>query len=418
MTAMVGKVSVRMRLRTEFAAAFLTGTLLLLSSAFTHGQDPQPVAKTQLKSIPRSEYVGDEVCTRCHQDKLASYNKTSHHLTSQVANKETILGTFQPDTNTMQTANPNLTFRMDSKGDDFFQTAIWATPPNDRTHTQRIDLVIGSGRKGQTYLFWDDNQLFQLPVSYSTVQKQWIYSPGYKDGTADFSRGIVPRCLECHAMYFEAQVPDPQSNFYDRNNFVLGISCERCHGPGRAHVQSGVKQSGASNGSQPTPEIAIVNPAKLSRKLQVDICALCHAGPGERDILPAFSFVPGRPLENYIDLGPNDPKQEVDVHGKQVKLLVKSRCFLASSDMTCSTCHDVHKREPDPARLSQRCLNCHKPEAAGEHAKVDGYTANNCIDCHMPMLESKVVELDVNGKNMRPRFRTHWIRIYSVGERQ
>jgi hypothetical protein len=38
--------------------------------------------------------------------------------------------------------------------------------------------------------------------------------------------------------------------------------------------------------------------------------------------------------------------------------------------------------------------------------------AGNCIDCHMPNLESKVVFLDVNGKKLNPRFRTHWIKVY------
>ena len=58
---------------------------------------------------------------------------------------------------------------MDSKEDGFSQTAVWGTPPNTRSHTERFDLVIGSGGKGQTYLFWEGDQLFQLPVGYSTV---------------------------------------------------------------------------------------------------------------------------------------------------------------------------------------------------------------------------------------------------------
>ena len=32
--------------------------------------------------VPRSEYVGDEACARCHVDKAESYDKTPHHLTS------------------------------------------------------------------------------------------------------------------------------------------------------------------------------------------------------------------------------------------------------------------------------------------------------------------------------------------------
>jgi hypothetical protein len=417
-------VPMRMGLSREFVVAFVVGTLLLASATLPQGQAPSVSAKAKAVSsgsrgaaekklsISRSEYVSDEACARCHQDKINSYDKTAHHITSQVANKKTIVGTFSPGANTMQTANPNLTFWMDSKGDEFFQTAIWGTPPNERTHTQRFDLVIGSGGKGQTYLFWDDNQLFQLPVGYSTVLGQWINSPGYKDGTASFDRGIIPRCLECHATYFESQFSDPDANFYDTKNFVLGISCERCHGPGRRHVESYTSKSTAH------PAGRIVNPAKLAPARQEDVCAQCHGGQGERFLQPAFTYVPGQPLDKYIDLGPIDSAKDADVHGKQGKLLIKSQCYQMSKNMTCSTCHDVHQREPDLAAMSQHCLSCHKVEASVTHAKVGEGISKNCIDCHMPKLESKIVYLDVNGKRVRPRFRTHWIKIYSESERQ
>jgi hypothetical protein len=71
--------------------------------------------------------------------------------------------------------------------------------------------VIGSGEKRQTYLYWRDDQLFQLPAGYSTVFDRSINSPGYKDGVADFGRGIIPRCLECHATYFQPAFPGRRS---------------------------------------------------------------------------------------------------------------------------------------------------------------------------------------------------------------
>ena len=53
---------------------------------------------------------------------------------------------------------------------------------------ERIDLITGSGMRGQTYLFWQGDRLFELPVSYWSDGHRWINSPGYIDGTADFSR--------------------------------------------------------------------------------------------------------------------------------------------------------------------------------------------------------------------------------------
>ena len=383
-----------------------------------NGRAPKP------KTFPRSEYLRDEACAPCHREIFESYEQTAHHLTSQIANKETIVGTFSPGANTMPTANPRLFFRMDEKDGEFFQTAVWkqadslnagtiATAGSEgRTHTERLDLVIGSGGKGQTYLYWRDNQLFQLPAGYSTVLHRWINSPGYEDGLADFERAIIPRCLECHATYFEAAFPDPEINIYDPKTFELGISCGRCHGPERGHAKNHTSTNAVAR-----PD-GIVNPRKLSRRRQADVCAQCHGGQGDRELMPAFTYTPGQPLENYIDLGPLDSSKDIDVHGKQGKLLEKSRCYEMSQNLNCSTCHDVHQKEPGLEAMSQHCLACHKVQPSATHAKVGEGIIKNCIDCHMPSLESKVVYLNVDGKKVRPRFRSHWIRIYSPDELQ
>ena len=366
--------------------------------------------------VPRSEYVGDEACARCHEGKAESYDKTAHHLTSQPANKNTILGTFGPGENIMRTSNPDLYFRMEAKDDKFVETAVWGTPPKERTRTHSLDLVIGSGQQGQSYLYWDDDQLFGLPVGYSTIMHRWINGPGYVDGTAKFDRGIIPRCLECHASYFESKFASAFSNVYNTANFVLGISCERCHGPGRGHVQA--QEHGTAAKATQAAGSAIVSPTKLSSQRRAEVCGQCHGGHGAPEALPAFSYVPGQPLANYINLAVSSKEVDVDVHGHQVELLARSKCFQASPDMTCSTCHNIHKSESDLAVLSQRCLGCHKVEMTETHSKVGGALTSNCVDCHMPVLASKVVSLDIDGKQIPARFRTHWIRIYSEEERK
>jgi hypothetical protein len=93
-------------------------------------------------------------------------------------------------------------------------------------------------------------------------------------------------------------------------------------------------------------------------------------------------------------------------------MLEKSRCFQASSNMSCATCHDVHESERNLGTFSQKCLSCHKVEACGEYPKLGQEIANNCIDCHMPNQDSHVLFLDVEGKKVNPKLRTHWIKIY------
>ena len=367
-------------------------------------QSVQPAA-TENSGASRG-FVGDDACRSCHQQKIDTYYQTAHRLTSQNPEKNSVIGTFNEGANILRTSNPNLFFRMHADEKGFFQTAVWGTPPNTWSRTERLDMVIGSGGKGQSYLFWNEDELFQLPVGYSSVLGQWINGPGYRDGTANFDRPIIPRCLECHATFFKALEPLPTGNRYDKTNFVLGISCERCHGAGGEHVALEKSQPRAGSDS------FIVNPARLPRDRQFEVCSQCHGGQGIRELAPAFSYIPGHPLENYIDLGPVDSNSDIDVHGKQVVLLEKSRCFQSSSNMSCATCHDVHEPEHNLAAFSRKCLSCHKVEACGVYPKLGLEIANNCIDCHMPNQESRVVFLDVEGKKVNPKFRTHWIKLY------
>jgi Cytochrome c554 and c-prime len=316
-----------------------------------------------------------------------------------------ILGKFTPGSNLLRTSNPDLYFRMDErrndgKGSEFFQTAVLGVPPHTTSRTERIAVVIGSGEKGQTYLYWDEDQLFQLPVSY-WADLGWVNSPGYRDGFADFDRPIIPRCLECHATYFKALPPLP--NRYSVVGYSLGIQCEVCHGPGRAHVERETSKS------VPPSTTAILNPARFSRDRQMDLCAWCHAGPGQ-SLLPAFSYRPGDPLDKFISFPPPDPDAPPDLHGNQVGMLEKSRCF-RSSNMTCLTCHDVHVTQHNLAEFSQRCLSCHKPDSA-TFSNPDHPVSANCIDCHMPRQQTNLIVFNWNGRRMRPQVRTHWIKIY------
>src|SRR5687768_590693 len=147
-------------------------------------------------------YIGDDKCLSCHED-YRKYLGTAHHLTSQEAAAASIAGSFAPGKNILRTSEPELHYRMEARPKGFFQTGVLGTPPDAISITERFDLVIGSGRKGQTYLYWKEDRLFQLPVSYWTEVGSWVNSPGYGDRTLDFSRPVVPRCLECHGSFFE-----------------------------------------------------------------------------------------------------------------------------------------------------------------------------------------------------------------------
>jgi hypothetical protein len=122
----------------------------------SEGSVPAPSAPAQPDNAraARPSYVGDEVCKSCHGEKVEAFHHTAHYLTSRLPDQDSILGKFTPGANVLKTSNPDLFFRMEEKGNGFFQTAVEGVSPYTAERTERFDLVIGSGGKGQTYLFW------------------------------------------------------------------------------------------------------------------------------------------------------------------------------------------------------------------------------------------------------------------------
>ena len=341
-------------------------------------------------------------CLTCHEAQR-KYLNTAHHFTSQPATANSIAGSFAAGKNILKTPQRELYYRMEARQDGFFQTGVLGTPPDTISVSERFDLVIGSGRKGQTYLYWGkEDQLFQLPVSYWTEVASWVNSPGYGDRSIDFSRPVVPRCLECHASFFE-----PLSGFanrYNRSNYVLGVSCEKCHGPGKQHAELN-----APGAPKPSDQ-AIVNPAKLPRDRQLALCSLCHGGIGIAKA-PPFSFTVGNSLEDFLRLENPRPDEPLDVHGNQVALLERSKCF-KESKMTCSTCHDVHMRQREVGDFSQKCMACHKVESCGLFPRRGRAIVGKCVDCHLPNQTSNVIHSTHDGVRIRPKVRNHWIKVY------
>lgn len=284
-------------------------------------------------------------CTLCHKAIAGSFARSAHARASSRASADTIAGRFDSGRNELRTRREDVYFRMERRDGRFYQTGFHPRG----SETQPFDLVIGSGRRGQSYLYWRDGLLFQLPVSYHVKSQKWINSPGYEDGAVNFGRGIPPRCLDCHASGFRLVGPGKAPHYAP--GYSLGLSCEKCHGEAARHED-------------------VKRPSSLA------LCARCHSG-----------------LEGESHGPP-------DVHGNQVGLLQSSRCFQKSGSMTCGTCHDVHRMERDTAALSAKCGLCHQP-AQCPNAQS---SRTGCVDCHMPLTPSKLIEVQT--------YRTHRIAVY------
>jgi len=391
----------------------LAGLAAQRAVAFSSPQESRP-------ETDRPGYAGDEACLSCHRQLSQSYKHTPHHLTSQLPTPNSVLGSFSNGSNSLtivdskQAVEPGLEFVMDSRRDGLFETARSGWNLDVYQRTERIDLVTGSGKRGQTYLYWQGDRLFELPVSYWGDGHRWINSPGYIDGTADFSRPVNPACLECHATYIRALSSDPATNRFDRKSLVPGISCESCHGPGATHVRSSVRSWAAHRiDATARPKEDILNPAKFSRDRQVDLCAECHNGIQREPLAAAFSYVPGQPLSAYFKPLPSADVEHPDVHGNQVGLLQRSKCYRSSEKMNCSTCHDVHTTGRPAESYAQKCLGCHNWRSCGMATKIGHRIVSECIDCHMPVEETNVIVSQTAGQIVHATMRNHWIKVYS-----
>jgi hypothetical protein len=339
-------------------------------------------------------------CRPCHQPIVDSYLQTAHYRTSALADTTTIKGSFAPGHNTLETRVPTVLFKLEQRQQGFYQTA--SDLAQRKSRSERFDLVTGSGRKGQSYLYWRDGRLWQLPVSYLTGMNRWINSPGYQDGQIDFDRPIPPRCLECHSTTFTV-TNDPTGLQYT-NEYRLGITCEKCHGDGRRHLALHASNPGPLPGKE-----AILNPARFGRERKLDNCALCHSGVRQA-IKPPFSYRPGEPLEDYSR--PDSGTAVPDVHGNQIALLRQTKCFAGTPEMSCSTCHDVHQTQRDLAALATKCLACHQVATHQRSAEIGGLMMTACVDCHLPNQRSNALQFNNPTEQFSPSYRSHRIAVY------
>lgn len=353
-------------------------------------------------------YVGSQSCISCHKEMYYGYTATPHYNTSALMDTSKFNRIYADRDSVFY--KDNLFINVHKKDEGIYQTAYSG---GRMAATHSMDMVIGSGRKGQTFLFWNDSSLYQLPLSYSFAFNRWINSPGYPADKVMFNRMIPVKCFECHATYAEQTFNEASKPIFDSSRLVLSISCETCHGPGAKHAAYHIKNPNETNAS------FIINTAKLSRQQQLDGCAGCHSGIRE-NIKPSFSFLPGNILNEFFKPAHSkDSTVSLDVHGNQYGLLTTSKCFKQSSVLNCSSCHNVHARETNQqAIFTQRCMSCHN-EAANNFCKVQKVEKqviiNKCIDCHMPLQASNQITFNTGNKKelLYDSIRTHRIGIYN-----
>ncbi len=348
----------------------------------------------------RSEagYVGAEACYTCHATISESYATVGMARTFAPVNAVQPIEDWTVN-NRYYHPPSDQHFLMTSRDGRYYQKRYQLDEDGNETNAFEMEIhyALGSGYKERDYLaLLPGGELVQMPVVWYSDEASWSIAPGYDHADHDgFSRHINYRCVFCHAAYPDLEPGqgryEAQTAFF-RTDVARGVDCERCHGPGSLHLESAT--IGAS-----TDEIrgSIVNPSRLDRDRQIDVCLQCHlettSAPLPNSTLKLgrgmFSFRPGERLTDYAayfdfpkGVGHDDDFNIVH-QGYQ---LVRSACF-KSSEMTCITCHDPHRTPDDPkAYFRARCLACHEGETgcsldAARRASANG---DDCTACHMP----------------------------------
>jgi Tfp pilus assembly protein PilF len=193
-----------------------------------------------------------------------------------------------------------------------------------------------------------------------------------------------------------------------------GIDCQRCHGPGQAHIEA------VKTGDLEASRRTIVNPATLDRERQLETCMQCHLESTSSPLPfqvrryehPPFSYTPGKPLSDYFihfDHAPGSGRDDkFEIAGGAYRLR-QSACF-QQSEMTCGTCHDPHDIPRGPRAVERYvavCQSCHKGTHRSGTPQLSGVAAGaTCLDCHMPKRRAEdavhVVVTDHHIQRQRP----------------
>ena len=340
---------------------------------------PEPVAGTETRATEAAHYVGSAACRSCHTAIYDRWSKT--RMANVVRDPREHQDAIIPD---LSRPDPLVTFTQDD-----------------------IAFVYGSKWK-QRYFKRVGDDYFPLPAQWDITHKIWRkyivptgadwWVPFYPADNAQRPTG--PLCDGCHSVNYDIATKTPTE---------WNVGCERCHGPGSAHVARPVRET-------------IVNPARLDYVHASDTCIQCHSQ--------------GRPLTNPIEgkyydwpvgfhMGLNlDDFWKLEDHklgettftyfpdGTAHKNRMQGNDFVTSlmyaRGVTCFSCHDPHGSDND-AMLRQPassvCLTCHGPNSQnGPHATTieqhthhaPGSAGNQCVACHMPKIEQTIADVNVS----------------------
>jgi tetratricopeptide (TPR) repeat protein len=388
------------------------GTLIYLRITGDVGKHPEPRVLPDITLVEAGDiaeepppanpgFIGPQACTPCHAKRVAEFIRTPHARACRRPAAGEMPAGFQPGKNQFTSNDGRLRFLMTGAGTNFAQV-IARTAPIGEPVAVPINLVYGANKADEVFFTWNENHISELMAVWLHPLDRWAHTSYDPHGSGGLTRVTTVRCIECHNTWV-SHTPGSM-NEYRAEGAVLGVTCEKCHGPAKEHAAWHETHPGERKARE------ILNPAKLDRERRIEVCTQCHAN-FVKPRGPAFQYRPGEPLDGYYREA-HSAHSEEDHVANQVKYLRESKCF-QKSDLTCVTCHDPHRpHEPvKPEAMSTSCRQCHKPESCADRPRLPEAVRDNCVGCHMPQRVWMNVHFHTENDRYVPPIRRYQHRI-------
>lgn len=335
----------------------------------------QVVDLKSLKSMPKA-FVGSETCKMCHLEHFDSWMMTLHSRMTQdpQKNKDVIIADFD-----------------EKKIREDLSKIATLKVPADQIYIPKAEDVkytIGSQWK-QRYIIEKNGLLYIAPIQYFADTDRWV---NYNEATWEKNPWLL-KCGGCHATGVDLE----------KQSFVEpSVGCEACHGKGSWHAA--LPKTAVFEKRQ-----TIVNPAKLTSGVAVQICGSCHnrgKSTKHKDAEWPVGYEPGKALESYfksISSATGDTQHTLTnefskAHHQQYIDWKQSKHH--AEGVTCVSCHYVHQIGVPPTRTqtqaagSKQCFECHVQVNQNMAHSIHSFA--NCVGCHMPRIVTSAESGDLH----------------------